>query len=164
MELDKNNFSVKGEIQNVVYSNREFYGWEVRGDYNEKTASISQKHNFERRISMYSAYFDEDGILYSTTKYGDYPMLVPDKKITDRNDLFAGLMLLSYNKKVQVSSTTESLYAENMVDEDIRTYRAAETGNKSEYAIIVESLPFQGLEFLEKAKAICPKMSIILLL
>ncbi len=85
---------------------------------------------------MFPAFFDEDGTLYSMTKYGDYPMIVPDKKITGRDDLFAGFMLLSYNKKVKVSSTAGSLYAENMVDEDIRTYWAAESGDVSEYAII----------------------------
>ena len=100
------------------------------------TVSISQKHNFERRISMFPAFFDEDGLLYSSTKYGDYPMIVPDKKITGEEDLFPGFMLLSYNKKVQVSSINDALHPENMVDEDIRTYWAAESGDTSEYAII----------------------------
>ncbi|HKK11165.1 MAG TPA: family 43 glycosylhydrolase, partial [Bacteroidales bacterium] len=37
VELDKKDFSVISDIHNVVYSNKETYGWEVRGDYNEKT-------------------------------------------------------------------------------------------------------------------------------
>lgn len=100
------------------------------------TISISVKHKFERRIGFYPAFWDEDGIMYSTTKYGDYPIAIPNKKIESFDDIFPGWMLLSYNKKVSVSSTLEAYKASNINDENIRTYWAAATGNDSEWASI----------------------------
>ena len=42
-------------------------------------------------------------------------------------------MLLNYNKPVQVSSTLGSYNANNAVDENIKTYWSAATGNKGEW-------------------------------
>ncbi len=100
------------------------------------TITISQKHNFERRLGLYPALFDEQGTMYSMTKYGDYPMIMPQKKISRFEDIFPGWMLLSYRKKVEVSSSADSLPSINMTDEDIRTYWAAQSGNSGEYATI----------------------------
>lgn len=100
------------------------------------TVTISNKHMFERRLSICPAFFDEKGILYSSTKYGDYPYLVPQKKVKNFEDIFPGWMLLSYNKKTVVSSSLDTFPAANMTDEDIRTYWAAKTGGPDEYAII----------------------------
>lgn len=100
------------------------------------TITISQKHMFERRLGLYPAFFSEQGTLYGITKYGDYPMILPTKKINGFNDLFAGWMLLSYNKTVTVSSAIDSLPATRLADEDIRTYWAAQSGSAEEYASI----------------------------
>ncbi len=61
---------------------------------------------------------------------------MPDKKISDFDEIFPGWMLLSYGKKVEVSSSVDSLPATNMTDENIRTYWAAKSGNSGEYAIL----------------------------
>lgn len=98
------------------------------------TITISMKHIFERRLGLYPAFFDEQGTLYTVTKFGDYPLIVPDKKITGFDDIFPGWMLLSFNKKVNVSSSVDSLPAFNMTDENIRTYWAAASGDSGEYA------------------------------
>ncbi|MBN2275833.1 MAG: family 43 glycosylhydrolase [Bacteroidales bacterium] len=100
------------------------------------TITISVKHMFERRLGLYPTFFDHEGMLYTLTKYGDYPLIIPRKKVTDFNELFLGWMLLSYNKKVEVSSSIDSLPASNMTDENIRTYWAAESGDSAEYATI----------------------------
>lgn len=100
------------------------------------TITISQKHMFERRLGLYPTFFDEPGILHSVTKYGDYPLAIPQKKITNFEEIFPGWMLLSYKKKVDVSSSVDSLPSTNMTDENIRTYWAAQTGNSGEYAIL----------------------------
>ena len=42
----------------------------------------------------------------------------------------------SYNKPLTVSSAVDSLPAENMTDENIRTYWAAETGDSDEFAVL----------------------------
>lgn len=100
------------------------------------TMTISQKHIFERRLGLFPSFFDAQGSLYSSTKFGDYPMKIPQKKIAGFDEIFSGWMLLSFNKRVQTSSMIDSLPSANMNDENIRTYWAAETGNAGEYAIM----------------------------
>ncbi len=100
------------------------------------TITISVKHMFERRLGLYPTFFDEDGILYTISKFGDYPLIVPGKKIENFEDIFPGWMLLSYMKKVNVSSSIDSLPPINIVDENIRTYWAAMSGGDNEWASI----------------------------
>ncbi|MEZ5106020.1 MAG: family 43 glycosylhydrolase [Draconibacterium sp.] len=100
------------------------------------TITISQKHMFERRLGLYPAFFDEQGTLYSITKYGDYPLVIPQKKISGFDEIFPGWMLLSYGKKVVVSSSNDSLPATNITDENIRTYWAAQSGNAGENVVL----------------------------
>lgn len=100
------------------------------------TVTISVKHMFERRLAMYPVFVDKDGWLYSITKYGDYPMIIPDKKICSFDDIFPGWMLLSYKKEVTASSSLDNYPPENMTDENIRTSFAAESGNEGEWAML----------------------------
>jgi hypothetical protein len=100
------------------------------------TITISQKHVFERRLAFYPAFIDRNGTLYSTTKFGDYPLVVPDKKVSNFSEIFSGWMLLSYGKQVEVSSAIDSLPASNMTDENIRSYWAAKSGCANEYALL----------------------------
>jgi xylan 1,4-beta-xylosidase len=100
------------------------------------TITISQKHWFERRLALYPAFLDDDGTYYCITKYGDFPLIVPRKKTENFKDIFPGWMILSYNKKVEVTSFIDSLPPANMVDENIRTYWSAKSGNNDEYAIL----------------------------
>lgn len=100
------------------------------------TITISQKHMFERRLGLYPTFCDENGTLHTVTKYGDYPFIVPQNKISSVEELFPGWMLLSYNKRVEVSSEIDSFSARNLVDENIRTYWAAKTGSAEEYAML----------------------------
>lgn len=104
-----------------------------RGEYwHVSTIGISTKNNFERRIGIWPAGFDADDILFCNTAYGDYPTFLPS---ADRKpfDAFAGWMLLNYNKPVQVSSTLGGYQANLAVDEDIKTYWSAKTGNPGEW-------------------------------
>jgi xylan 1,4-beta-xylosidase len=105
-------------------------GWHIG------TITISQKHMFERRLGLYPVFYDAGGTMYSTTRYGDYPLLIPQQKVNGFDDIFPGWMLLSYDKNVEVSSAIDSLPPANMTDEDIRTYWAAESGGADEYAIL----------------------------
>ncbi|UCH14623.1 MAG: family 43 glycosylhydrolase [Bacteroidales bacterium] len=98
------------------------------------TITISVKHIFERRLGLYPTFFDDEGVLFTSTKYGDYPVIIPDKKIESSKDIFPEWMLLSYNKEVTVSSFIDSLPPVNITDENIRTYWAANTGNDTEWA------------------------------
>lgn len=96
------------------------------------TMTISVKNNFERRLGLFPAGFDTDGVLFANTAYGDYPQYMPDKRM-DASKSFTGWMLLNYNKPVTVSSTLGGYEANFAVDENIKTYWSAATGNKGEW-------------------------------
>lgn len=102
------------------------------------TIAISVKNNFERRNGIWPAGFDKDGVMYCNTVFGDYPHYLPsaDRKPVPaslQGGYFTGWMLLNYNKPVQVSSTLGTYGANNAVDENIKTYWSAATGNNGEW-------------------------------
>lgn len=94
------------------------------------TLVIAVKNNFERRIGIWPAGFDKDGVLYCNTAYGDYPGHLPSK--TSKGG-FTGWMLLNYNKPVQASSALGSHAPNLAVDEDIKTYWSAASASKGEW-------------------------------
>ena len=100
------------------------------------TMTISQKHMFERRLGLFPMFFDKDGVLYTSTGFGDFPFIIPQKRISTPKELFPNWMLLSYNKPVEVSSELAGYPKKNAVDEEIRTYWSAQTGNKGEWISI----------------------------
>jgi hypothetical protein len=100
------------------------------------TMTISQKHMFERRLGLFPMFFDKDGILYTYTAFGDFPMRMPSKKVTNPEELFPKWMLLSYNKPVEVSSELSGHAKEYATDEEIRTFWSAKTGNNGEWLIM----------------------------
>jgi hypothetical protein len=100
------------------------------------TITISVKHMFERRLALFPSVIDESGLLYTSTRFGDYPMSIPERKIEKPEDILKGWMLLSYNKDVEVSSSLDSFPSENIVDEDIRTHWSAQSGSKDEWAVV----------------------------
>lgn len=109
---------------------------DVWGNYwHTSTISISVKNNFERRNGLWPAGFDEDGVLYCNTVFGDYPHYLPDGKADHLTSRFTGWMLLNYNKPVVVSSTLGGYHPNYAVDERIQTYWSAQTGNPGEYII-----------------------------
>jgi hypothetical protein len=105
------------------------------------TISISVKNNFERRIGIWPAGFDKDGIMFCNTVFGDYPHYLPSAQggqtsftpPAGGNGAFTGWMLLNYKKPVQVSSTLGAYAANHAVDESIKTYWSAATANKGEW-------------------------------
>lgn len=97
------------------------------------TIILGQKNNFERRIGIWPAGFDKDDVLYCNTAYGDYPTVLPNKSANHLESLFSGWMLLNYNKPVQVSSTLGGFQSNLAVDEDMKTYWSAKTGEKGEW-------------------------------
>ena len=97
------------------------------------TITIAVKNNFERRNGIWPAQIDTDGILYTNTSYGDYPHYIPHAGANHDASQFTGWMLLNYNKPVQVSSTLSAFTANNAVDENMKTYWSATTGNAGEW-------------------------------
>jgi len=99
------------------------------------TIFISTKNNFERRLGIWPSGFDNDDVMYCNTSYGDYPTYLPEfaKNKDFTKDMFTGWMLLNYQKPVQTSSTLGGYHANYAVDEDIKTYWSAKTGDKGEW-------------------------------
>jgi hypothetical protein len=98
------------------------------------TASISVVVNWERRLVMYPAGFDKDGLMYCNTSFGDYPHFGPS--VAGKAGQLAGWMLLSYNKPVRTSTHVDSFEAKNIVDEDIRTFWLAQKNDDKQWVEI----------------------------
>ena len=90
------------------------------------TIHLSINYKFERRLCMFPTFFDEDGVMYSDTYFGDYPHYSPDQVSRQTTSGgFRGWMLLSYGKPVKASSLLESYPVENVTDENLKTFWVA---------------------------------------
>jgi hypothetical protein len=97
------------------------------------TIVIGAKNNFERRLGLWPAHFDADGVMHCDTAYGDYPQWLPDAESKGgRHGESARWMLLNYAKPVVASSTLGGFAPNFAVDEDVKTYWSASTGNAGE--------------------------------
>jgi hypothetical protein len=97
------------------------------------TIAIGVKNNFERRLGIWPAGFDKDDVMYCNTAFGDYPHYLPGDTTNHLQSRFTGWMLLNYKKPVKVSSTLGNYAPNNAVDESIKTYWSAASGNKGEW-------------------------------
>jgi len=97
------------------------------------TIAISVKNNFERRVGIWPAGFDDDDVMYCNTAFGDYPHYLPNEDADHQQSRFTGWLLLNYQKPVRVSSTLGAHYPNFAVDESIKTYWSAATGNAGEW-------------------------------
>ncbi|MBW8783634.1 MAG: family 43 glycosylhydrolase [Novosphingobium sp.] len=91
------------------------------------TMTISKRFIFERRLGLFPAVFTRAGELVADTYLGDYPHYFGG------NRGLVGWMLLSRHKPVTVSSTLAGFPAANAVDEDIRTWWSARSGDPGEW-------------------------------
>lgn len=104
--------------------------------WNTGTPWLAVNWNFERRIAMFPAGFDDDGLMYSNTRFGDFPHYLPTEKWSNKNDLFIGWMLLSYRKNATASSTLDKFTPDNLTDENPRTFWIAENNYPGEWVVI----------------------------
>lgn len=106
---------------------------DVHGNWwNTGTPWVAVNWNFERRIAMFPAGFDADGVMYASTRFGDFPQRMPTGKWRSSDDLFTGWMLLSYRKPVTASSTRDSFPAARVTDENPRTFWVAAANRAGE--------------------------------
>lgn len=96
------------------------------------TMRISVNHHFERRIGLFPAGFDEDGVLFCNQNFADYPLALPDRKVDPWTGCAAGWMLQSYRAAATASSSLPGHGPELAVDEDIRTWWVAGTDRPGE--------------------------------
>lgn len=104
--------------------------------WNTGTPWIGVNWPFERRMAMFPAGFDKDGVMFSNTRFGDFPHYAPSSKWNDRNDLFTGWMLLSYRKPSTASSQAESFPSSSITDENPRTFWVAAANKAGETVTI----------------------------
>ncbi|GHV40133.1 endo-1,4-beta-xylanase [Bacteroidia bacterium] len=83
------------------------------------TMDYSVNMTWERRLCMSPTFFDKDGIMYTDTRFGDYPRYAPS--VANKHGHFRGWMLLSYNKPVTVSSSQGEFDKSALTDEIAKT-------------------------------------------
>jgi len=98
------------------------------------TMDYSVNMTWERRLCMFPTFFDEDGIMYTDTYFGDYPRYAPS--VPNKRGAFRGWMLLSYNKPVRVSSAQDGYDASALTDEIAKTSWLAENNDASQWVIV----------------------------
>ena len=97
------------------------------------TMVISVLDMFERRVGIFPAGFDEDGVIYANTLLGDFPQIMPAGKRDPFANNLADWMLLSYGKNVEASSSIPEHGPKLAFDENVKTWWSAATSNKSEW-------------------------------
>jgi len=123
-----------GFVQGAGHGNtfQDVYGnW-----WNTGTPWIGVNWNFERRIGLHPASFDDDGLMRVDTRFGDFPHYLPTRRVRSSDDLFTGWMLLSYRKSVASSSLSDSFPASNVTDENPRTFWVARRNAPGEWLTI----------------------------
>jgi hypothetical protein len=107
------------------------------GNYwNTGTPWWAANFDFERRIAMFPAGFDAEGLMFADTRFGDFPHLLPTRRWRDRSELFTGWMLLSYRKPV-TASTYQGVFAPaNVTDENPRSYWVAGSNQPGEWLTV----------------------------
>jgi hypothetical protein len=88
--------------------------------WHASTMRISVNANFERRLGLFPAGLDKDGILFCNQNFADYPLEIPEGKF-DPQSIKPRWMLLSYKKSAEASSSLEGHGPELALNEDIRT-------------------------------------------
>lgn len=96
---------------------------------------VGVNQNFERRLGLWPAGVDGDGILFCNQYFADYPKDIPKGKF-DPMSIKPAYMLLSYKKKVTASSFRKGMPPENAVDESMKTMWQAESGKKGEWLMV----------------------------
>ena len=98
------------------------------------TVSISVNHIFERRLCLFPAKIGEDGLLYTNTYRGDYPMIVPHDTAHPFDEADAGWNLLSYGKTATASSVLDVSHGPNRAfDECMSSWWSARSGDAGEW-------------------------------
>ena len=107
------------------------------GNYwNTGTPWVAVNFDFERRVAMFPAGFDPEGLLHASTRFGDFPHFLPTRKWQNTEELFTGWMLLSYRKPVSASSVQTPHAAANVTDENMRTFWLADSSRQGEWITV----------------------------
>ncbi len=103
--------------------------------WHASTICVGVNHNFERRLGLWPAGVDENGILFCNQYFADYPKEIPNGKFESMS-IKPAFMLLSYQKKVTASSSMGEMPPQNAVDESMKTMWQAVSGDKGEWLCV----------------------------
>ncbi|MEF8787971.1 MAG: family 43 glycosylhydrolase, partial [Planctomycetota bacterium] len=126
MSLRPNGFS-PGAGHSATFQAEDDTYWRVT------CAIVSHRAPFERRLNVFPAGFDEDGVMFSRTYMGDYPQFLPGENDDAAANNLVGWMLLTYGRPARASSTAEGHAVSKAFDESNKTYWCAESGDEGEW-------------------------------
>lgn len=99
--------------------------------WHTSTMRISMNHNFERRVGLWPAGFDEDGELFCNQRYGDWVIAVDEGRMNPWRE--PEWYLLSYGKSTSASSFCEGKEPEKACDENVQTWWRASTAESGQW-------------------------------
>lgn len=99
--------------------------------WHASTMRISVNHQFERRVGIWPAGFDQDGELFCNQNYGDWPIAVSEGKEDPWRE--PEWYLLSYAKPAFCSSHMEEKDAGKAVDEDSQSWWRADSAESGQW-------------------------------
>lgn len=99
--------------------------------WHSATMRISVGHQFERRIGIWPAGFDDDGELFCNQRFGDWIMPVPQGKFDPWQN--PEWMLLSAGKRAYASSDVKGKEPEKATEENVRTWWRSATSSPGEW-------------------------------
>ena len=105
---------------------------DARGNFwHAATMRISKNHDFERRVGIWPAGFDEDGALFCNQRYGDWPTAL-------EGDPWRGpaWMLLSAGKAAAASSCVPGHEPDKAAEENVQSWWRAASNSRGEWLSI----------------------------
>ncbi len=103
---------------------------ETNGQYwHFATMALASNAQWERRLCMFPTYFDQDGLMFSNTHYGDYPRFAPGHPT--KAGEHCGWMLLSFKGKVTVSSSLIQIEKFTSNDDEVSETELPQEKNES---------------------------------
>jgi hypothetical protein len=118
---------VGGAGHSATFADKRGNPWRVT------TMIVSVAHKFERRLGIFPAGFDADGVMRMDSYLGDYPQFLPGVVAAPLDHNRTGWMLLSGGRPAIASSSTDDHPVAAAFDEDIRTQWSARTGDAGEW-------------------------------
>ncbi|MBQ6465605.1 MAG: family 43 glycosylhydrolase [Oscillospiraceae bacterium] len=95
------------------------------------TMRISKNHDFERRVGLWPAGFDEDGELFCNQRYGDWPMALEGEPWRG-----PAWMLLSVGKAASASSCVPGHEPDKATEENVQTWWRAASNSRDEWLCV----------------------------
>ena len=109
--------------------------WDRNGNlWHASTMRISVNHQFERRVGIWPAGFDNDGELFCNQNYGDWPVAVDEGGCDAWRE--PQWYLLNYRKPVAASSCAKGSDPGMAVNEDAKTWWRAASADRGQWIAV----------------------------